>query len=809
MLNYNFDEKSNDVINNAFASARDLGHAFVGTEHLVLGLSMISGVKLSEVLDDYGVTTERLNEEIIKLIGRGKGGNSIEDYTRHAKDVLRRSYGYALKTNNAEIMPEHIFLSIMHENQCMGYRILKNSGLDFSKILLEPTPKIGKIIKENQSGAFEIKTMDLLESYEEKDALQMGVDLTEMAKDVPFEDVFGRDGIIDRMIQVLSRKTKNNICLVGDPGVGKTAIVHGLANRLASRNLSEELKGKRLIEVNIASLVSGTSYRGQFEERMQKWMEQLLRDDDVIVFFDEFHNLIGTGATGEKSLDAVGLMKPHLATGKIQLIGATTYEEFHKYIEPDQALVRRLTLVDVDEPSDTEALDIMRHIKVNYEQHHNVIISEEAIESAVYLSKRYIIGRRLPDKAIDLIDEACSRKRFENLKNLELIDELKYRLNRLRQEKEDSLLEMDLVRASKIQDEEKKILSSIEKDEAIKTLMATQKLVVTKSDVEHVVSEWTGVPIHKMSAFDVERLRQLPEHLGARILGQNHAVESVSRALKRMRIGIQTPNRPTGVFMFVGPTGVGKTELAKTIAEIYYGDERQLIQVDMSEYMEKHSVSKLIGSPPGYEGNREGGHLTNAVKKNPYSVVLFDEVEKAHPEVLDVLLQLMDEGKLKDGKGFSIDFRNTLIVLTSNIGSEFKASRKMGFSTANSDILAEEYVRDACKAYFRPEFLNRIDEVVVFNPLDLESAALIVRQYVDAFSRQMAIRQIVVNVSDTVCTYIAERYYTQAYGARPLSRAVDREIKDVVSDILLDTEFAKNEISFNYNQEDGCVYVED
>lgn len=807
MLNYNFDEKANDAINFAFASARDLGHAYVGTEHLVVGLSMLSGVKLADVLDEYGVTTERLNLEIIKRIGRGKGQSRIEDYTRHAKDVLERSFSYAIKTNNAEIMAEHIFLSIMHDVSCMGYKILKSSGLDFAKILLEPSVKGGKIIKQYQSKALNVKTLENFEEYSENEAITIGIDLTDRAKDMPFDEVVGRDKIIDRIAQVMTRKTKNNVCLIGEPGVGKTAIVRGLANKLVSGSCPESLKNKKIIEVDVGAIVSGTSFRGQFEERMQNIIKSLTADQDQIVFFDEFHNLVGVGATGDKSLDAISMLKPYLTTGQIQIIGATTYADFHKYIEPDQALVRRMTMIDVKEPTEEETLEILKHAKIEYEKHHGVIIGDDAIESSVYLSQRFLTTRKFPDKALDLIDEASSRKRFDNIKNLEIVDELKYRLNQLKLEKEAFILEMDLSKASKIQEEEKKLLSHIENNIEIKTLMSSQKLIVNRLDIEQVVSDWIGVPVQSLTVSEKEKLRSIDATLSQDVIGQQLAVNTVSKALKRSRVGVQDPKKPTGVYLFVGPTGVGKTELAKSIARAFYGDPNQLIRIDMSEYMEKHSVSKLIGSPPGYEGNKDGGYLTNKVMNHPYSVVLFDEVEKAHSDILDLLLQVMDEGMLKDSRGIEVNFKNTLIVLTSNLGADIKASRKMGFIATEGDDAAEERIRDACKAYFKPEFINRMDEIIVFKELSLEDSSKIVRNYIDEFSDQMRARELDIVVSEPVVLYIAQNYYSPEYGARPLRRAVDREIKDKVADYLLSSDESPTKIVIDLNQVDGSIYV--
>jgi ATP-dependent Clp protease ATP-binding subunit ClpC len=805
MLDYNFDEKANDVINFAFAEARDLGHKFIGTEHFALGLSLIKGSKVTELLESYGVTHQNVKMEIVKIIGKGDPSEGIEDYTRRARECLERSHQYAVKTNNSEIIPEHIFLAIMHDRMSMGYKILSRLNLDIASVLkgvlIEQQSAIleTNIIKGDATGKRNIKMMELSTDYEEEKVSTFGLDLTERAKDVPFDIVIGREEIIERILLVLSRKTKNNACLVGEPGVGKTAIVQGLANRIADGHVPDVLRDKKIIEVNIGSLVSGTSYRGQFEERMNDWIQSMISGGDTIAFIDEIHNLIGVGATGDKSLDAIGMLKPYLANGQIQIIGATTYDDFQKYMEPDQALIRRMTVIDVKEPTDEETYEILNHVKSNYEIHHGVVIGDDAVRSAIQLSKRYLTDRRLPDKAIDLIDEASSRKRYENIKTLEIIDELKYRLQQLKTEKENSIIEMDFENASKIQSEEKRILSHIEKNRNTKALMSSQKLLIGKADIEKVVSDWVQIPITKLSSNDKERLVALESKLSESIFGQENAINVVSRALKRSRIGIKDPKKPTGVFLFVGPTGVGKTELARKIADVFYGDDRSLIKIDMSEYMEKHAVSKLIGSPPGYEGHREGGYLTGAVKKNPYSVVVFDEVEKAHEEVIDILLQVMDEGTLKDGRGVSVNFKDALIILTSNLGTKDLVNKQVGFLKSTDAVNNEEKIREACKSFFKPEFINRMDEIIVFDPLSVASASLIVRKHIDAFKNQMSEKNLEITVSDDVIEWIAKSYYSPEYGARPLGRAVDKEIKDVVAEYVLESIEESFEISFDFD----------
>ncbi len=793
MFKYNFDENANDVINFAFAEARDLGHRFVGTEHLILGLSSIKNSKVHTVFDYYKITTDELRLELIKRIGKGDYNTGIEDYTPRAKACIERSYQYSQETNSDEIMPEHILMSIMQDKYAIGYKVLTTLSLDVQKMLLnilEETPKAEKtkIIKGNKVLNYQVKLVDFEEAYDIQAPNvinRVGINLTEIAKDSPYQEIIGRDREINRLIQILSRKTKNNPCIVGEPGVGKTALVHGLANRIASGKVPEGLKDKEVILINISQLVSGTMYRGQFEERFNELIEALKENKKYIAFFDELHNLIGVGATGEKSLDAIGMLKPLLTTGEIQMIGATTFSDFQKYIEADEAMMRRLIPLKIEEPTNKEAFTILQHTKYQYEQHHDVIISNGAIEAAIRLSQRYITDRRLPDKAIDIIDEACSKKRIESLKTIEILDELKYRLQILKEHKEEAILDMDFENASKLQTEEKRILSHIEKNEKAKHLMQSRKLTIAVPDIEQAVSEWTNIPVTKLQIHEKENLRLLEQRLSEKVLGQAQAINTVSNALKRSRLGIKDEKKPVGTFLFVGPTGVGKTELAKSIADVFYGDVNNLIKFDMSEYMEKYSVSKLIGSPPGYEGNKEGGLLTNAVKKMPYSVIVFDEVEKADHEVLNILLSIMDEGQLKDGRGKQVDFKNTLLILTSNLGVEELSIKTVGFGENTSKSIVEEKIRAAAKNFFKPEFINRLDEIIVFNALELTEMICIVEKELTLFRTLMLEQGIQMCYDSGVSKYIAETNFDEKYGARPIKRAVDRLIKDKVADLML------------------------
>lgn len=791
MNSYNYDEHANDVINYAFSEARDLGHRYIGTEHILLGLSLIKSSRVNETFLYYRITAKDIRQELIKLIGNITDSGGILDYTLRAKECLERSHEFALRSNNGEILPEHLFLSILSDKQSIGYKVLTKLSLDPIKIAQDFEADFSEgtlLIKANQTKDHEVKLMSFEENYalDDKNILStVATDLTELVKDRPEEVTIGRGDEIDRLIQILTRKNKNNPCLVGDPGVGKTAIIKGLARKISSGDVPDALKDVKIYEINIGALISGTMYRGQFEERMNELINVLESDKKRIAFFDEIHNLVGAGATGEKSLDAFGMLKPHLTSGRIQIIGATTNEDYQKYLEHDAAINRRLLKVPVDEPSIEQTKDILMRIKQNYEDHHNVIITEKAVQSAVELSVRYIRSRKLPDKAIDIIDEACSRKRSESLKTIEIIGEIKYRLGKLREDKANLIMEMKFSEASKIQQEEKRILDQVEKNVKAKAILSSQKLVVDQDDVERVVSEWARVPINKLSTHDRERLVNIHDTLTARVFGQDEAVDTISRALKRFRVGIKEDNKSLGSFLFVGPTGVGKTELAKAIADIYFGDESNLIRIDMTEYTERHSVAKLIGAPPGYEGMKEGGLLTNAISKMPFSVVVFDEVEKGHSDVIGILLQIMDEGRLSDGRGRVFDFRNALIVMTSNLGVAEAAERQMGFIKADELVGRETKLREACEKHFRPEFINRIDEIVVFKVLDENAQKSIVDTNIKALAMRLAEKDIELEVSPDVVEHIAKVSHSAVYGARPIKRAIDKLIKDPVAELML------------------------
>ncbi|OJV61921.1 MAG: hypothetical protein BGO41_06655 [Clostridiales bacterium 38-18] len=800
MQEYNYSEIANDVINYAFSEARDLGHQFVGTEHILLGLSLIKGTKVSNTFLYHRISAKAIRQEIIKLIGEVGGSEGIVDYTLRAKACLHRSHQYALKSNNGEILPEHIFMSIISDKQSIGFKVLSKLSFDLSRIMDEyaiTDHELPKLIKAEMSDQVEVKLLTFDNDYTDQPQGildQLAVNLVEAVKDQADEITVGRSVEIERLIQILTRKQKNNPCLIGEAGVGKTQIVRGLARKIAVGDVPIALREVSIYELTVSQLVAGTMYRGQFEERVNELIKSLLKKKNAILFIDELHSLVGMGATGDKSYDALSLLKPYLSSGQIRIIGATTYQDYQKFLEPDAAINRRLTTVPVEEPSAGTTVQILMQIRQFYEQHHHVIITEEAVKAIVELSVRYIRDRKLPDKAIDILDEACARKRTDNLKTMEIIDEIKYRLNQLRDEKEALILEMKFDAAAKIQKEEMRILAKIESNQQAKQLLSNQPLVVDVSDVERVVSDWARVPISKLSTHDKIRLRQLDDLLAEQIVGQEEAIQYVSSALKRFRMGIKDENKPLGAFLFVGPTGVGKTELSKAIADVYFGSENNLIKLDMSEFMERYSVSKLIGSPPGYEGTKDGGLLTNAIEKQPYSVVLFDEVEKAHVDVLNILLQLMDEGVLTDARGKKHDFRNALIILTSNIGSDEPDIKQVGFGKKSEQLANETKIREACKKYFRPEFINRIDEIIVFSKLSRESIETIVRRHLEAFAIIMKSKGIRLRFEQEVVSLIATESFSTEYGARPIKRSIDRLVKDPIASWLIEND-SQDEIS--------------
>jgi len=802
MFKYNFDEHANDVVNEAFAKARDFGHQYVGTEHLILGLSKLDHESIRKTFEYYEIKPLDIEEEIIKRVGKGDPLNGISDYTPKAKACLERSLNYANQMGSQEILVEHLFLSILQDKYCDGYKILVALSLDINKIIgslqtdSEEKLEMPSIIKFNQVGNYKIDTLFLDETYDNAVNTSIlekfGINLTEKAKDDVNFTISGRDKEINQLIQILTRMTKNNPIVVGDPGVGKTATVYGLARRIAQRQVPFNLIDKQIISLNVGALISGTMYRGQFEERMNEIIEVLLSNPEYILFIDEIQTMVGAGSTNEKSLDAMAMLKPYLSQGEIQIIGTTSFQDFDQYIAKDAALSRRFIQVTIDEPDDEQTFEMMKQIKSSIERHHDVIITDIAIESAIKLSQRYLPNRKLPDKAIDVIDEACAYKRILNFKTVEIIDELKYHLGQIKTQKEQAIMDNNFEIAGRLQAEERRILNHIEKNESARKIMQNQKYVIEKADIEHIISEWTHIPIQKVTSDEKETLSNLESELSLRLIGQTQAVMTVAKALKRSRLGIKSAGKPVGTFLFIGPTGVGKTELAKTIADVFYGDESELIRFDMSEFMERHSVSKMIGSPPGYEGNNEGGLLTNEVSHHPYAVVVFDEIEKAHPEVVNILLQMMDEGHLTDGRGKKVNFKNTLIIMTSNLGADTLRQSRMGFFENQETVFMEEKLRKAAKAYFKPEFINRMDEMVVFQPLVLEDLEKIAQNQLEELKILLAEQDIEILIGTEVAKFIAVMSKDDAYGARPIQRFIDRHIKDLIADAILGANSPEN-----------------
>jgi ATP-dependent Clp protease ATP-binding subunit ClpC len=717
-----FTEKAEKAIAYSQESAIQLGHNYVGTEHFLLGLIKEGTGVAARVLQSQGVTEEKVLKEIEELIGRGDAGAQQPlGFTPRTKRVLELSFREARRMGHSYIGTEHLLLGIMKEGESVAVRILIDLGVDPQKLLND----IVKILKDETSGtAGEPKSSS---AYPNTPTLnQFGRDLTEMAREGKFDPIIGREKEIERVIQILSRRTKNNPCLIGEPGVGKTAIAEGLAQKIVEGNIPELLKGKRVVTLDLSAMVAGAKYRGEFEERLKKALDEIRKAGNVILFIDEMHTIIGAGAA-EGAIDASNILKPSLARGEIQVIGATTINEYRKHVEKDAALERRFQPIMVGEPSEEETLLILKGIRDKYEAHHRVKITDEALEQAVKLSSRYVTERFLPDKAIDLIDEAASRVRLKAFTAPPDLKKLEDKVEKLGKEKEEAIRCQEFEKAARIRDQEQSLKEELEKaknDWYQKNRKSNG--TVNGEDIAEIVSSWTGIPVKSLEEDEAERLMKLEDVLHKRVVGQDEAVKAVSKAIRRGRVGLKDPKRPVGSFIFLGPTGVGKTELCRALAEAMFGDENSMIRIDMSEYMEKHTVSKLIGSPPGYIGYDEGGQLTEKVRRKPYSVILFDEVEKAHPDVFNILLQILEDGRLTDAQGRTVNFRNTVLIMTSNVGARLITEpKRLGFAAASNEK-ARTYedmksnVMGELKKTFRPEFLNRVDEIIVFHPLDEE-----------------------------------------------------------------------------------------
>ncbi len=796
-----FTEKAIKVIMLAQEEARRLGHNFVGTEQVLLGLIGEGTGVAAKALKSMGVNLKDARAEVEKIIGRGSGFVAVEiPFTPRAKRVLELSWDEARQLGHNYIGTEHLLLGLIREGEGVAARVLENLNVDLNKVRTNVIKMLGET-KTTTAGSSSTSTSSSSSSSSTSKAKtpsldEFGRDLTLAAQELRLDPVVGREKEIERVIQILARRTKNNPVLIGEPGVGKTAVAEGLATRIVNSEVPDILDGKKVIQLDMGLLVAGTKYRGEFEERLKKIMDEIRQAGNIILVIDEMHTLIGAGAA-EGAIDAANILKPALSRGEIQVIGATTLDEYRKYVEKDSALERRFQTVMIEEPSEAESIEIIKGLKPKYEEHHNLIISDAAIEAAVKLSSKYITDRFLPDKAIDVIDEASSKVRLKVSTLSPEGKELEKELKELIKEKENAIRNQEFEKASQLRDEEADMKERIrEMAQQYKEEHEANKPTVTEEDVASVIATMTGVPVTKLTEGESERLLNLEKTLHARVIGQNDAVVAISKAIRRARVGLKSPNRPIGSFIFCGPTGVGKTELAKALAEAIFGSEDNMIRVDMSEFMEKHSTAKLIGSPPGYVGYDDGGHLTELVRKKPYSVILFDEIEKAHPDVFNIMLQILDDGRLTDAKGRYINFKNTVIIMTSNVGaSMITTTSRLGFSTSSDESKdkyekLKETVTEEMKKAFRPEFLNRIDETIVFAHLSKEEIRQIVDLMLKDLFKRLAERELSVEVTDEVKDYLAKDGYSEAYGARPLRRLIQRKIEDMLAEEILSGKYA-------------------
>ena len=795
-----FTEKAIKVIMLAQEEARRLGHNFVGTEQILLGLIGENTGIAAKTLKSMGVNLKDARVEVEKIIGRGSGFVAVEiPFTPRAKRVLELSWDEARQLGHSYIGTEHLLLGLIREGEGVAARVLENLGVDLTKVrshvirlLGETGATTGSSSSQSSTGRSKTPTLD-----------DFGLNLTQAAQENRLDPVVGREKEIERVIQILGRRTKNNPVLIGEPGVGKTAIAEGLSIRIANNDIPEILLDKKIVMLDIGLLVAGTKYRGEFEERLKKIMDEIRQAGNVMLVIDELHTLIGAGAA-EGAIDAANILKPALARGELQCIGATTMDEYRKHIERDAALERRFQPVIIDPPSVDETIEILRGLRPKYEEHHKLIISDEALEQSAKLSDRYISDRFLPDKAIDIVDEASSRVRLRASSLPPEGKEVEKELRLVRRDKEMSIRNQEFEKANSLREQETKLSEKIrEIQTSWKAKQETEKPIVTQEEVAYVVSSWTGIPLLKLTEGESEKLLHMSDVLHQRVIGQDEAVEAVCKAIRRARVGLKNPARPIGSFIFSGPTGVGKTELAKALAGYFFGSEDALIRIDMSEFMEHHTTSKLIGSPPGYVGYQEGGQLTESIRRKPYSVVLFDEIEKAHPDVFNVLLQILDDGRLSDSKGRTVDFKNTIIIMTSNVGAQFidKTSLSIGFQqqvteAQHSDRYKKikDLVMDSMKKTFRPEFLNRIDEIIVFQQLTKEEIRLIVDIMSSDLQARIKTQGMELTIANECKDLIAKEGYSPTYGARPLRRAIQKMLEDTLAEQVLQGKFKEGDI---------------
>ena len=787
-----FTDDAQRVLSFAQEAALELGHDYVGTEHVLIGLIKVKNGVAAKALNELGLSAETIIEDVEEHIGRGNKKVSSVYMTPRVKHVLELAVEVANHMNHNYVGTEHILLGLLSDGGGVAVGLLRNHNIRANDIV--------EVIRDilGSSGRTSHNSEDNQDSSSLGDLADFGTELNESAKQGKIDPVIGRDKEISRVIQILSRRTKNNPVLIGEPGVGKTAIAEGLAQRIVNGNVPEILRNKRIISLSISSMLAGAKYRGEFEERLKKAIDEVQKHDDMIIFIDEIHTLVGAGAT-EGAMDAANILKPALARGEFQVIGATTLDEYKKHIEKDAALERRFQPVLVGEPSEEDALEILKGLRDRYEAFHKAKITDEALEAAVSLSSRYITDRFLPDKAIDVVDEAASKVRMKVFSAAPDVKALETQLADVKKEKEAAVTAQEFEKAAEMRDEEKRIEKEINDKKKAAKENSDAKLVVTDEDIASVVAQWTGIPVSKIAQEESESLLHLEEELHKRVIGQDEAVVAVSKAVRRARAGLKDPKRPIGSFLFLGPTGVGKTELARALAVALFGDETAMIRLDMSEYMEKHTVSRLVGAPPGYVGYEEGGQLTDAVRRKPYSVILLDEVEKAHADFFNILLQVLDDGRLTDSQGRTVDFRNTVIIMTSNLGANAlrKSSPELGFLAAKksdsaSDVSneinfkkAKKSVMDAVKRHFRPEFLNRIDEMIVFHALTSNDLKQIVTILMDTVVKRLGDMGLSLEISPAAMDMLVKEGSDFSMGARPLKRAIQRLIEDPISDLIL------------------------
>lgn len=785
-----YTKKAFDVLQRAKEAAAKLGNEYIGTEHILLGLTLVQQSVAAKALEGQNVTYHQVMERICEMQGEKQKFYLPLDMTPRAKRVVERSKQEAVRLGANYVGTEHILLALLREPDTLAITLLEDLGVDIQTLYEDIMLLLGE--SEAQPAGVQGMHERPKEEISETETLdKFSRDMTALAKQGKFDPIVGREQEIERIIRILSRRTKNNPCLMGDPGVGKTAIVEGLAQKISDGNVPDTLRHKRILSLDLSAMVAGSKYRGEFEERMKKALEDVKAAGNIILFIDEIHTVIGAGAA-EGAIDASNILKPALARGEIQLIGATTLEEYRKHIEKDAAFERRFQPVRVEEPTEAVAVQMLTALKDPYEMHHRVRISDEAIAAAVRLSARYVTERFLPDKAIDLIDEAASCLRLSAYTAPTSIKELEARIAELEQEKETAIKTEEFEQAAEIKKLQDGLRTSLKAAKrAWESTHDSGEIVVTADNVAEIVSRWTGIPVQSMQEEESQRLLHLEEVLHKRVIGQEEAVKALAKAVRRGRVGLKDPNRPIGSFLFLGPTGVGKTELSKALAEALFGDENAMVRIDMSEYMEKHSVSRMVGSPPGYVGYEEGGQLSEKVRRNPYSVVLFDEIEKASPEVFNILLQVLDDGHITDGQGRTVDFKNTVIIMTSNAGARsIAAPKRLGFTSVETPEQSYEMMKkgvmDEIKTIFKPEFLNRIDDIIVFHPLEKEEITRIVRLLTDVMAKRVKENMnITVSFTKKAIEKIAEEGYDKAYGARPLRRAIQSKIEDAFAEEYL------------------------